>query len=255
MKVGDEYYFYQNDHLGTPQKLTAINGAVVWSAKYTAFGKAEIDPTSTVTSNLRFPGQYFDEESGLHYNYFRFYDSETGRYLKVDPIGLYGGMNLYTYVSNDPINWVDVFGLCPCGNPQDVINNARSDTRNWSRTADRKDINKGFGPGTYKCNLFVDTMYEEAGFNLPNRGGGFWARFFEMNPPGAYSLSDPNYRLSGWPVVTGPARPGDLIAEGGHVGIYAGNNKTLSASSTGKVENDWGFRPFQHPVVRRCSCN
>ena len=67
MKVGGQYYFYQNDHLGTPQKLTAVNGAVVWSAKYSSFGEAEVDISSTITNNLRFPGQYFDQETGLHY--------------------------------------------------------------------------------------------------------------------------------------------------------------------------------------------
>ncbi|CAB1062354.1 Rhs-family protein, partial [Olavius sp. associated proteobacterium Delta 1] len=70
-KVGGQYYFYQNDHLGTPQKLTAVNGAVVWSVKYFSFGKADVDASSSITNNLRFAGQYFDQESGLHYNYNR----------------------------------------------------------------------------------------------------------------------------------------------------------------------------------------
>jgi len=65
MKTGGQYYFYQNDHLGTPQKLTAVNGAVVWSAKYSSFGEAEVDPNSTIENNLRFPGQYHDKETGL----------------------------------------------------------------------------------------------------------------------------------------------------------------------------------------------
>ncbi|MFZ5392094.1 MAG: RHS repeat domain-containing protein, partial [Patescibacteria group bacterium] len=86
MKVGSEYYFYQNDHLGTPQKMTTISGAVVWSAKYSSFGKAEIDPASTVTNNLRFPGQYYDQETTLHYNHHRYYDSSFGRYMTTDPI-------------------------------------------------------------------------------------------------------------------------------------------------------------------------
>jgi type VI secretion system secreted protein VgrG len=111
MKQGSEYYFYQNDHLGTPQKLTAVNGAVVWSAKYSSFGQAEVNPTSTVTNNLRFPGQYFDQETGLHYNFHRFYDSKSGRYSTPDPIGLNGGINLFAYVLNDPVNLVDPLGL------------------------------------------------------------------------------------------------------------------------------------------------
>jgi len=102
---------YQNDHLGTPQKLTAVNGAVVWSAKYSSFGEADVDPSSTITNNLRFPGQYFDEETGLHYNYFRYYEPKVGRYLRRDPIGLLGGENLYLYVTNNPGSFSDPKGL------------------------------------------------------------------------------------------------------------------------------------------------
>ncbi len=68
MKIGSQYYFYHNDHLGTPQKMTSISGAVVWSATYSSFGKAVVDADSTVENNFRFPGQYCDIETGLHYN-------------------------------------------------------------------------------------------------------------------------------------------------------------------------------------------
>jgi RHS repeat-associated protein len=106
-----EFYFYHNDHLGTPQKMTNISGAVVWSATYDAFGKATVDGSSSVTNNLRFPGQYFDQETGLHYNWFRFYDSSTGRYATEDPIEFEGGdVNFYSYVSNSPINKYDPTG-------------------------------------------------------------------------------------------------------------------------------------------------
>ncbi|KAB0702354.1 RHS repeat-associated core domain-containing protein, partial [Pseudomonas aeruginosa] len=63
--------------------------------------------------NLRFPGQYYDAESGLHYNYFRDYDPETGRYVESDPIGLDGGLNTYAYVGSNPVGLVDPNGLSP----------------------------------------------------------------------------------------------------------------------------------------------
>jgi large repetitive protein len=104
------YYWYQNDHLGTPQKIIAENGTVVWAAGYDSFGLARVD-VAVVENNLRFSGQYFDGETGLHYNWHRFYDPATGRYISADPIGLDGGINLYAYVRNDPVNWVDPWGL------------------------------------------------------------------------------------------------------------------------------------------------
>lgn len=123
LKENGQYYFYHNDHLGTPQKITAVNGAVVWSAKYESFGKANIE-VETVENNLRFPGQYFDHETGLHYNWFRFYEPDVGRYLKIDPLGLADGVNLFAYAANNPIVMFDPRGrnvLCLTA-WQDVIN-------------------------------------------------------------------------------------------------------------------------------------
>ncbi len=64
MKEAGQYYFYHNDHLGTPQKLTAVNGAVVWSAVYSSFGEATVE-IETVENNLRFPGKYYDSKTGF----------------------------------------------------------------------------------------------------------------------------------------------------------------------------------------------
>ena len=111
LKDGTSYYFYQNDHLGTPQKLIALNGSVVWSMKAQAFGASTVDPSSTVTNNLHFPGQYYDAETGLYQNWYRYYDPKIGRYLTEDPIGLVGDLNVYTYSGNNAVNYKDAFGL------------------------------------------------------------------------------------------------------------------------------------------------
>ena len=109
--TGGKLYYVHNDHLGTPQVMTDEAGGVVWRAIYAPFGEATIDDASTVTLNLRFPGQYYDQETGMHYNYFRHYDPETGRYMTSDPIGLGGGMNTFVYVLGNPLRWSDYRGL------------------------------------------------------------------------------------------------------------------------------------------------
>ncbi|MDF1643897.1 MAG: DUF6531 domain-containing protein [Pseudomonadales bacterium] len=113
-------YYYHNDYLGTPQQMTDQNQAVVWAASYNPFGKASVS-TGTISNHIRFPGQYFDEETGLHYNYFRYYDPKTGRYIQSDPIGLRGGLNTYAYVGGNPVNFVDSLGLARRqGRPLDI---------------------------------------------------------------------------------------------------------------------------------------
>ncbi|WP_339133397.1 MAG: RHS repeat-associated core domain-containing protein [Candidatus Electrothrix sp. GW3-4] len=109
-KSAEGAYYYINNHLGAPQIITNDSGTVVWRAEYLPFGKVNIS-VSQIENNLRFPGQYYDAETGLHYNWNRYYDPETGRYIAADPIGLGGGMNLYAYVGGDPVNGVDPMGL------------------------------------------------------------------------------------------------------------------------------------------------
>ncbi|WP_144392317.1 RHS repeat-associated core domain-containing protein [Pleionea sediminis] len=105
-------YFYHNSHLGTSEFMTNAGKSVVWEAQYTPFGKANV-LSQIVTNNIRFPGLYFDAESGLHYNYFRDYDPETGRYIESDLIGLSGGLNTYSYGLQNPIYFIDPDGRIP----------------------------------------------------------------------------------------------------------------------------------------------
>ncbi|MCP5005420.1 MAG: hypothetical protein GY941_16010, partial [Planctomycetes bacterium] len=96
------------DHQGTPQKITNTAGTVKWSAVSDTFGNCSID-VEEIENNLRFAGQYYDSETGLHYNWNRYYDPETGRYMRVDPVG--EGLNLYLYVQNNPLKYIDPEGL------------------------------------------------------------------------------------------------------------------------------------------------
>jgi RHS repeat-associated protein len=116
------FYWIHTDHLGTPLAVTNTPSSsqtaqtkVVWKATYEPFGLATPNPDpdgdgKTFTLDVRFPGQLFDAESGLHDNYFRTYDPTVGRYLERDPIGQSGGINTFVYVGNDPIGFIDPSG-------------------------------------------------------------------------------------------------------------------------------------------------
>ena len=105
-----EIFYYHNDHLNAPQKMTDATGAVVWDAPAEPFGKA-YPLVQLVQNNLRLPGQYNNVYTGLHQNWKRDYDPLTGRYIESDPVGLSAGLNVYGYVQGDPINYVDPTGL------------------------------------------------------------------------------------------------------------------------------------------------
>ena len=120
-----ELLYAHTDHLGTPRALSrpSANNSIVWCwpLETSAFGQhpAQPDPDGdgqVLTFNLRYPGQYFDAESGLHYNYFRDYEAGVGRYIESDPIGLDGGIGSYVYVDGNPINWSDPLGWAKGGN-------------------------------------------------------------------------------------------------------------------------------------------
>lgn len=105
-------YYLHDDSLGTPQLATDGSQNAAWQASYEPFGQASL--SGAITQNLRFPGQYFDSESGWNHNGFRNYIPDLGRYAEPDPFGRAGsGNSLYVYVHNDPVRLVDLLGLCP----------------------------------------------------------------------------------------------------------------------------------------------
>lgn len=101
------------DALGTPRAVTNSAGTTIWTWAYKGdpFGESLPASTGGFTLNLRYPGQYYDAESGTNYNMFRTYEPATGRYLQSDRIGLKGGISTYGYVSGNPLVHFDVFGL------------------------------------------------------------------------------------------------------------------------------------------------
>ncbi|VVN75153.1 hypothetical protein PS712_00681 [Pseudomonas fluorescens] len=102
-------YYFHTDQIGTPLEMTDADGSIVWQATYKAWGSVEKLAVNEIEQNLRFQGQYFDDETGLHYNTFRYYDPEVGRFVTQDPIGLSGSFNLYNYAPNST-GWIDPLG-------------------------------------------------------------------------------------------------------------------------------------------------
>ncbi|WP_434779533.1 RHS repeat-associated core domain-containing protein [Neisseria sp. Ec49-e6-T10] len=103
--------YLHTDQVGLPKELTDEKGELIWYAKYQTWGKvAEEHNLHQGHQPFRFQNQYYDAETGLHYNLMRYYDADSGRFSNQDPIGLMGGMNLYQYAPN-PMGWIDPFGL------------------------------------------------------------------------------------------------------------------------------------------------
>ncbi|MFE1347384.1 putative T7SS-secreted protein [Streptomyces sp. NPDC058757] len=109
----DRFFAVVTDIIGTPTELVSESGELAWRTRTTLWGTTTWNKTATSYTPLRFPGQYFDPESGLHYNYFRYYDPESAHYLTQDPLGLAPAPNPAAYVTN-PHVWGDPHGLSPC---------------------------------------------------------------------------------------------------------------------------------------------
>ncbi|WP_155055606.1 putative T7SS-secreted protein [Streptomyces blattellae] len=112
-EIDSRFYAIVTDLIGTPTELVDEQGDIAWHTRTTLWGTTTWNRTATAYTPMRFPGQYHDPETGLHYNYFRHYDPETARYTTPDPLGLTPAPNPTTYVHN-PLTWIDPLGLTPC---------------------------------------------------------------------------------------------------------------------------------------------
>ncbi len=141
-KPAADIHYYHNDQIGTPHELSNADGRIEWRASYKVWGNtvtveypeldiARAQQPDTIHQPLRFQGQYYDTETGLHYNRFRYYDPDVGRFVTQDPIGLDGGDNLYQYAPN-PAGWIDPHGLVKL-RPTDPTKGSLSniETRCW----------------------------------------------------------------------------------------------------------------------------
>jgi RHS repeat-associated protein len=122
-----EHYFISTNHLGAPEIVSNAEGAIVWQAVIEPYGSATIAIGADFHQPLRFPGHYCDAETGLHYNRYRYYLPDFGRYLQSDPIDIEGGHNLYAYAQDsNPLRDVDLFGLA-CAAAEALLKSAQKE--------------------------------------------------------------------------------------------------------------------------------
>ena len=109
---GQYLAYFHNDQIGIPREMTDIHGNLLWYGEYTAWGRLKKDERVYKNAHqpFRLQNQYFDEETGLHYNLMRYYEPEAGRFVNQDPIGLLGGSNLYRFAPNAQ-GWTDPSGF------------------------------------------------------------------------------------------------------------------------------------------------
>ena len=199
-----------NDHLGTPQKMTDASGTVVWAADYKPFGEVNIT-TNTITNNLRFPGQYYDAETGLHYNRYRDYNPALDRYIEWDPIGLKGNdLNLYAYVRN-PLRFIDPWGL-----------------------ELQVTVQEGTGTGTYGATVTVvntdtnTTVFTGQGSSLPNN-----SNTQNTVATGTYSGTNTTRASGGSGIYIGetPTAPGSPRSTAYDIFVHCGSTQTNRGSA------------------------
>jgi RHS repeat-associated protein len=262
--TGNKHYAVQTDHLNTPRRLTNSSKQVAWQWAFSAFGDEQptlarnrfVDPATTpnagtttvaeVTFNLRYPGQYFDKESGLHYNGFRSYSpSGGGRYTQSDPIGLRGGWNRFTYVDGNPLSHTDPTGLVK-----------------WSGSFGGGGLVGPVGAGFYQFDLTSECVNGQqanvkgyalggsAGIGLTLTGSRGTSTFEDnertLNPNGFNG----RFAIYGAGLAAGRGRPGNLASEFGLAAagkppadngiswsdVVLGNARTTEGTNVGTIK-------------------
>lgn len=191
----NQIYFFFKDHLGTPQKIISENGEIAWAAEYKVFGGANIT-IGNVTNNFRFPGQYWDSETQLHYNLHRYYDGGIGRYLREDPIGFRGGINFFIYARNNAVNGSDPSGLKVCFDNEYYNSCSASAKPRWDNCIDlaEKQFDILMAAIELQYELCKDNCWNDQDINIVLRLACFAACNSVLGIEGSIAAS----YLSGW---------------------------------------------------------
>jgi RHS repeat-associated protein len=198
---------YQNDPNGMPLRLLAENGEIVWEGHYTAHGQID-SLDAQLDQPLRLQGQYFDKESGLHYNRYRYYDTGVGCFVSPDPIGLVGGLSPYRFADN-AFSWIDPLGLLKCGLTGKEVGNAsnlaviKPGSREWTTAV--KTIKRG-GKTNFRATSQEDAikLVQEARGPMARKGstadpynnlGSDYRKGYEVHPSEALTKNAPENNL------------------------------------------------------------
>ena len=185
-EVDRRFFAIVTDLVGTPTRLLDAGGGTAWQARSTLWGSTTQHRDSTTSTPLRFPGQYYDAESRLHYNHHRYYDPASARYLSTDPLGLAPAPNPHTYVDN-PVTWIDPFGLSATHNPVFTTRrgafNAARDMAGVPRSSQPvRQWTIGGDPTQAGRANYVFTPYDPHGDpNLDPRAG--WGHYYQYDTP------------------------------------------------------------------------
>ncbi|MFN7916986.1 MAG: RHS repeat-associated core domain-containing protein [Vicinamibacterales bacterium] len=203
----DSIYECVTDRIGTPTEYFGKGARLEWSGRHTTWGRVDTDTTRSWTSPPRFQGQWHDVETGLHYNYLRYYEPSLGQYLSADPLGLRGGNRAYAYVAN-PLSWVDPLGLSGCQGTVSTPHGQAAQAQTPEALSALRDVKQG-APLYRQGQLGVQNTADAQFWSLRNPATAT-NHAAELGMPGGASAAKPDWIMKatlkpGAPVVTRPA--------------------------------------------------
>lgn len=242
--------FYTRDHLRSVREMSDSRSNIRARYRYLSFGIAH-RLQGDLQATFGFTGHFNHSQSSNVMTFSRVYDPRLARWLSRDQIGENGGVNLYAYVMNRPLDSIDPLGF-DC--KEDLLENLEDALKSPEDYAyDRKKDR--FPKDSYKCNKFVQDMLDSVGIPLPKSPGGW--------PPTAGNLANPKANIPNCPIVTEP-QPGDIVASkgdfsdaSGHTGIVKDDDSFIGAGNEGVKEEPltkFDKPPYHGPVYRRCGC-